>query len=461
MAPFWKKNKQEETPEALGRIAAVRHGPDSHVPTMISGFKHRTTDLLGELRSTPDVYRAIELLSEKHPDMSMAVQSYIRLANNGHEMEFYNPDGSVNTEVTEQWKVFASEMGGFNVKGIDGLVDQIHDSQIRFGGVGCEISVAKRFNITGIHLILPQWLTWEMDEQGEWHAFQQQRTQRVEVTKGNFYWVPLEPRVGQPTGRLIMEPALMAIDQQLEFFKDSAQVLRRAGYPRNDFSIDREAVWKGMPAAIKSNPQDARAYMESYLTQMQGLMRQLRPTDDYIHYDDIEVNKTQGENSRTIDLRSYTESIDPQVMNGLSQMSLLLNRTTGQTETWGTVQYRIIIHIVESIQRGSKRFIENIGRFWAETNGYPVSCKFSHNPVDWQDELTKLTVSAKKQEVNRRAEEYGWLDKPAAAKGGMDIDSLPDKPPDGYFEYINKLLLKADPKADNTTEKNPPGEGSF
>ncbi len=38
------------------------------------------------------------------------------------------------------------------------------------------------------------------------------------------------------------------------------------------------------------------------------------------------------------DLRAFVGSLEPQVLNGLGAISILLNRPTRTTETWGTVQ---------------------------------------------------------------------------------------------------------------------------
>ena len=63
------------------------------------------------------------------------------------------------------------------------------------------------------------------------------------------------------------------------------------------------------------------------------------------------VQPDQSANERGgVDVRPYFEALDPEIMNALGQMGVFQNRTTGITETWGTVQYRIFVQIVESLQ---------------------------------------------------------------------------------------------------------------
>ena len=437
------RNKKETTPPAVGRVSGVppaeRRNPN--LPTTIPGYRWRNTNLLHSLKCETDVYRAIKLVTTQHPDASQAALSYVRLANNGHTMEIYNPDKSRNKAAEDEWREFAQRCSPSNAKGFDGLVDQMHDSQIRFGGIGAEITVNRRArDVDGVYLVLPQWITWEQDGTGNWQAFQQLGTKRIELTAGNFFWVPMDNDVGEPTGKLIMEPSLVSIERQLQFFEDSAAVLRRAGYPRNDIAIDREAFLKGLPSHIRNDKEKLDKALSDYFDFIQGLMRRLEPTDDIIHYDDIKVNKSQGENSRTIDQRAYLETIDPQVINGLGTMSVMLNRTTGVTETWGTVQFKIMVQTIQNIQRGSKRLSEQICSFWMRVRGLQGTCKFKHDPIDWEAEEQRMKVALKKQELHRRAEEYGWQDKPTAAKESMNISALPKTPPDTRVEYIKKSL---------------------
>lgn len=434
--------KTKESAQPGGRISLVRpKEPDPHIPRRIAGVKARSLDLLRELRTIYDVYDAITFITEKHPDASMAVQSYVRLANNGHAMEIFGPGGERDDAAERAWRQFCQRIGG-NTKGFDGIIDQCHSAQVRYGGLGAEVVVRPDLSdVEDVHLLLPQWLTWEMDDAGVWHPFQQQKHERVDLSQGNFLWVALDSDVGKPTGPLLLESALLAIDTQLQFFKDSSAVLRRAGYPRNDLAIDREAVIKSLPSSVRNDQKRLGAALESYFDKIVGLLRKLEPTDDLIHFDDIVVNKTGGNDSgRTMDVRAYNEMLDSQVMNGLANMGVMLNRTTGQTETWGTVQFKIMVQTIKNLQQGSKRLAESICGLWMRVHGLQGACRFTHNPVDWETELQKLNAGLKKQELHRRAEEYEWENKGTAAKEAMGIAELPETDGNTLFAYVSRKL---------------------
>lgn len=438
MGLFDFMNKKNEDPGSI-KISSTPNDPDINIPRYIPGTRIRNSQLLRELRCTHDVYDAIDLVTTKHPDASMARQSFLRLSNNGHTMSIFDKRGERNTEAETEWKKFASLSSPINTKGFDGLIDQCHDSQIRFGGFGIELVVNRRFEIEGIFPVLPQWINWEMDKNNVWHPFQQKGSRKIDLLDSNFFWVAMDNKIGTPEGTLFMESSLLAIENQLEFQRDSRAVLRNAGYPRNSVSIDRKSVVDGAPAHVRKDTKELQAYMQSVFDQVLSQMRSMDPEDDIVAFNDIVVGRLTGDNGRSMDLRAYNELIDPQVINGLSIMGIMLNRTTGITETWGTVQFKIITQFLINVQRGSKRLSENICRFWMRLNGYQGDCVFSHNPVDWESELVKTETLLKKQELNRKSEEYEWVHKSTAAKEAIGVYE-DDAKSDGKVQYVKKSL---------------------
>jgi hypothetical protein len=375
----------------------------------------------------------------------MAMTSMLRLANSGNNMEFVDSAGNRNIQAEKEWREFASRVNAISNEGLDGLINQLHKSALLFGGMACEVVVQPNLrDIEDIYTILPQSIEWEVDKiTGKWTPWQYNGTQKVDLSKGNFFWVSFDADIGMPTGTLMYESALQAIDYQLQFYSDTAAVLRRVGYPRNDLSIERKAVIESAPTDIKNDTKKLTKYLQEYYESIKLIMSGLEPTDDLLHFDDIKLGtgSAGGDNSRTIDLRAYNEMIDPQVLNGLSCLAILANRTTGITESWGTVQFKIVTQTIQGLQRGSKRLIESIAKIWLQVHGYNLAPHFSHNPVDWDSEEKRLDCKLKTLQVNRRAEEYGYVDKKTAAANAMGVSELPTNSnvPNDLFEYVKSV----------------------
>jgi hypothetical protein len=112
-------------------------------------------------------------------------------------------------------------------------------------------------------------------------------------------------------------------------------------------------------------------------------------------------------------------------------MAIFMNRNAGITETWGTVQFRIFCSGIASIQRGSKRAIEEIARLWLRVNGVQATPKFSHNLVDWNSEEQRMNVSLLKQEFYQIAQLMGWIDPNLAAQEVMGGEKAAGEPVPG------------------------------
>ncbi len=438
---------------AVSRVGEVRRQTDVHIPTHVYGRKRRVLDVLGAFRHIWDVYEATDFIVENHPDATQAKRTSVTLANNGHKMAFFAADGSEDSGAADAWKKYAARATPTNTMGFDGIINQWLNALVKYGQYGFELTATRRGDVD-FHIVLPQWLQWEMDKAGAWHPYQQQRHKRVDLLDGNFFWTVLNPLAGTPEGELPWESALMAIDRQLEFFQDAHQVLRKAGYPRNHVTIDRAAVLALMPAAYKQDPAKQKKFFDDVHAGVVRELNGIEPTSSFVTYDDVKPNIIGADNGRTIDLRAYTEMLDPHVLNGLGALGFLVNRPNGVTETWGSVQMKALILMLESWQRATKRSAEDYANFWARANGYNVTAKFTHNPIDWMAELDKLKVKELRQKIAVISEEKDWISKGAAAKQIEDVDSLPPSQHEGTAMYAKKIQTNANKKAETESEKS-------
>ena len=100
-----------------------------------------------------------------------------------------------------------------------------------------------------------------------------------------------------------------------------------------------------------------------------------------------------------------------------------MNRNSGSTESWGTVQMKLITEMVESFQNKSKRLIETVGAMWLQLNGIQGHLKLTHNPLDYQSEIQKWDAQEKKDKHYQLAEQQGWINTDEAAQGATGNES--------------------------------------
>jgi hypothetical protein len=392
--------------------------------------------VLETLRKIPEETAAVEYLKKVNPDVSMAVWNFVRLANQGNEMTFYALDGKTKrNDLDNRWRDFAARINEISNSGLDGLIDQLHYSAFVLGAQGLEAEVTpERKDIYDVYVVKPQTIHWEIKEingHQTWVPFQYSNIKKVYLDKqhANFFWVPSDPEIGNPSGTLNLSPVLLAIDFQMQIFQDLQAVLHHQGYPKNDISIDVEKLMQICPPNIKSDSVKLTKWLNDCVANVKKELQNMHPDSDYVHTDDSKVNMNQGANaSRSLDVRAVSELVDTQTLSGLKQMAIFMNRNTGITESWGTVQFRIYCSGIASCQRGSKRIIEEIARLWLRVNGEQAVPHFTHNTIDWNSEEQRMTVELMKQEFYAVAVLMGWIDNDTAASEIMKVQKAAGKP---------------------------------
>ncbi len=421
--------RRRSPPVVPGRVSSA-----GMVNNSLSPYRSRTADALSELRKIREQADAIDFLRKVNPDVSMAVWNFVRLANQGHEMHFYDGDNR-NMELEGQWRDFSARVNQLSNAGMDGLIDILHQSAFMRGAQCLEVEVSPdRKDIVDVHPIIPQTLTWELEERNGrkvWIPYQQAWMKKVslEPGKANFFHVPTDADIDDPRGNLLMSPVLQAIDFQMQILQDLQMVIHRQGWPRNDVEISRESVIQMMPASVKANPAKAQKWFEDVYNNVITALGNLHPDSDYVHFDDTKITMTGGANAnRSLDVRAVMELVDVQALSGAKQMGVFMNRMHGTTETLSTVQFRIFTTGIQSIQRGSKRLIEEVARMWLRVNGVQSIPHFEHNTIDWRAEEDVAKVNLMKQEFWAIAQLMQWVSGDMAAQEVMDVESAAGEP---------------------------------
>lgn len=442
---FGKESKNEAIPIATGRVSEANINDGT-----ISPYRNKIVNLLQKLRQTYDATDAINLLIKEHPDVSMAFSTLIRLANQGFNMEFY-ANGSIKgknkskfeKQISDEWREFSSRVNGISSQGLDGLIDQFHSSAFAMGGMGCEVVVrADLSDIEDVYPISPQTIEWQIENRNgiqKWIPYQRINGKKIDLSKGNFLWCPFDTDIGRPDGNLMLKSAIPAADMQLEFFNSSQTVLYRIGAPRYDVSISIEKIMESAPVEVKSDStgKKQQKYIQECINQIQERFRSIGVENDFVHTDDSKIETKGGQSAFFQGIDAYANIIDIQIMNSLKVLGTLMNRRDkGGSYALSSVEFKIMCDTIDSMRRGSKRLVEDIARLWLRVRGYDAVPKFTHNPIDWQTLKDQIEYKLKVQELNRRAQEYGWISADEAAKNGIGAEKAAKAESD-LFAYVN------------------------
>lgn len=388
--------------------------------------EYQSSALLTELRSKTDVGEQIEVIAAKDPDVSQAVWAFQRLCMQGINIEIKDLNGKRIPEAENLFNLQCRHWNKLGEDGLDGIIDNLHKIGLLYNIMMVEVVVGGDNTFSGIYIIDPRTIEWKLETRDgieEWIPYQDQNGNKVDLTQGNVFWVISNPDITKPNGPYLLESAVPAVDYKLQTIKDSSAVLRRQGYPYNVFSINKERVINTLPASKRNDSKEIKEAIKNAVDLASSVAVGREPTQDIVVTDDIEVNRNSNSSAgSSIDTRAWFDTIDVQMLNGCKTLGFLMNRNSGTTESWGTVQMKIITDMVKSFQQKSKRLIENIGAIWLQLNGYQGTLKLTHNPLEYQSEEQKWMAQKAKDEHYKMSEEQGWINVDEAAQGALGTD---------------------------------------
>lgn len=462
--PIYNRRKDKEHNETIttGQVSSI---PLKDRDIWIS--TQRTIKLLEKIACESNKFKAIEIIIEETPDGKQAYNSYLRLANQGVNIELYNRNTNRRVKKYDaEVRDFVSKLGVNNSAGLDGMLDQLHGSSIAKGAMACEVVVNEDGNdVEDVLLIDPAtFYEYKWNEAEHRYEIYQNRDdgKKIDLYEGNFFYVPHQPKVGRPDGTLQFLPAVVTMTQFYQLFTDSMRILNRIGYPRYNVTIDEEKLLNSLPPNMKNTMEQQQKAFRQAFNDVQSSLRAIGKDSDIVHFSSNEIEVIGGGvNGAGIDVRAWFEVLEPLIVNSFNMTPVLMGRLTSGSYSLGTVEFKIVTDTVDSMRRGSKRIMEQIINLWARVKGYPIYAVVNHNPINWEVQKEKLEVELMQMQKARRAEEYCWIDHDTAAMNGIGAEKAEDNDSEGLYEYITHDLREQETITENidVTEKDKPKEG--
>lgn len=443
MSFFNKKNKESNETIVTGQVSQI---PLQDRDIIVSTL--RTTDLLKKIACEPNAFKAIDTIITETPDGKQAYNNYLRLANQGLDIELYNRStGRRVKRYDGECRSFCAKLGVNNAEGLDGMVDQLHGSAVAHGGMACEIVVTRDGrDIEDVLLVDPatfQEYKW-IENEHRYSIYQKRDDmKKVDLYEGNFLFIPHQPKVGRPDGTLHFLPAIPITVMYYQLLTDALRVLNRVALPRYKTTIDMEALLNTIPMHQRDTSKKQNQIVQDYINMIESNLARMGKDSDIITTSCNEIDILGGGvNGSGIDIRAWFDALDPLMVNAFTMTPVLMGRLTGGSYSLGTVEFKIVTDTVNSMRRGSKRIIEEIINIWARVKGYNVYAVVTHNPIDWEVQKEKLEVELMRMQKARRAEEYRWITHDEAAIEGVGAEKAPDDKNNGMFEYLTKDFNK-------------------
>lgn len=456
-----KKKELSAEEIAYGQVSVIQ-ASSKDIPATYP----KVADVLTELNNASDVRDAIDVIISKTPDGKSALNTHLRLANQGIKIEWYNKTTGKRTKRYDgESNAFCKYMGLNNSSGLDGLIDQFHYGAVISGGMAVEVVVNRGATdvdeVVVIDVATIDKFVWD-DKLRRYRIYQKQdgtTNNQKDLCDGNFYYIPNEPKPGSPKGTLQFESSVYSMAHYLKLMHDSNAVLERIGYPRYSTSIDDEKFYASLPGSVKADSTKLKEVKKKMFDEVKAQCALAGYNSDFISWGSVKREQMGGNSSLGVDVRSFTEITDIEIPQSFTIPPIIMGRGQGKgSYALGTVEMEILVGKIESMRRASKRLIENIMNLWARVKGYNIVCSVTHNAIDWEKQIDKLTAQLKKLEFYRRLDEYGYIDTDDAARNVADVEKAEGKkPPDGSYAYLKQGSTNEDKPDDGEKSKTEEG----
>lgn len=408
-----------------------------------------------ELHREKKILDSLKLLRDINPDASMAVWNFLRLGNQGHEVQVFGIDGE-NDEEMQQYinEDLAPRIGKIYGGGTDQLVNVLNLAGFTYGAEALEVELDDSLTeIVDFHPIQPSKIDFiPNEESGELELSQRQPDGKwLTLNPEQVFYVPLDPDIDDPYGRSPMLPALEAVIFQAEVLNDLRIIAHKMGYPRFDVSVSTEAIVSNIPERLQFDKEGSEKFINDYMDTIETAFAEIDIDDDFYHDDTIKVEQVSGMGGKSIDFKSLLDILDRQVTVALKQLPIMLGQNQSTTETHGSIQWEIQVAGIRSIQNMTKRLLEKAYTVALRVKGSQSSVSVTFNEVRSKDRQAEATAEA--TEINNLIAKVnqGWIDNDEAANEMVGHDAISEpKQQVGYSNLFgNTQKTKEEEKEDD------------
>ncbi|MEK6459165.1 phage minor head protein [Heyndrickxia faecalis] len=366
-----------------------------------------------------NVMDSLKIIRDINPDASMAIWNFLRLSNQGHELECLKPTGSPDKQGLDYLNNLSARVGRLYGGGADQLINVLNLTGYTQGAIALEVELNEQLNdVVDFHAVDPATLDFRKNrETGEIELVQKQLdgTYRV-MNQNQVFYQPFDPDIGDPYGRSPILPVLQIVFFQVEVLKDLKAVAHHQGHARFDISVMEESILKNIPPQVAAQGEDGvRSFVSKYIGDIEKAFKQLKPDDNFFHTDSVKVDMAGGTQGKSMDATALINVINQQVVTSLKQLPILLGRNEGTTETHGSIQWQIYVAGIESIQRGVKRIMERAYNVALQVQGRQSTARLTFNKIRTTDRQAEATAAATETNTLITQVNQGWVTNDEAA----------------------------------------------
>jgi len=250
----------------------------------------------------------------------------------------------------------------------------------------------------------------------------------VELNTDRFWYIPLDPAIGDPYGRGPATAAIADVFFNLKVMFDLRKVIHSQGWPRLDVTVMSDTLRANAPESIKMDEDKLNEFINKQLKEIEATYNSVKPDDTYIHLDAIQVGSANpaSQGGRLFDPTALLRCIERRVIRALKQLPIFMGSNEGTTETHGTVQFEIYAEGINSIQQMSENLMERFLEFYLRMEGVQARVEFEFVKVQTTDKKAEADAEAIEIQNAITKRDEGWISQDEASIEITGSEALED-----------------------------------
>jgi hypothetical protein len=299
---------------------------------------------ISSLRSETDVYTQMRNLVIFSGDMSMAVASYLRLADSPLQYRVFDSTHQLSDQgslllrtILNNLKYPVDYSYGYDDRHAPDDVSGICLREVLLtGGCALELVLNKAKLPDRLQPVSPSKLKWRTAATTETGAlthkiipWQQATGQVILLDIPTFFFARLDT---DPTTVYPKPPFEVAINTAIfhaEVLEDIRRVVKRSGHSRLILTIDHEKLMKSVPMDVRGDPTKEQAWVEEVRSSLASSLAGMNPETALILFDNISADYLNSEIGGTADYTAFKNMVDAQMATSLHTPLTVLAKPSG------------------------------------------------------------------------------------------------------------------------------------
>lgn len=368
---------------------------------------------------------AIRKLSRVDGTVSAAVFALVQASNSGFTLKAYKSGThEFDPQATTLVRSISASMNtlydyseGFTDRQpLAAVIESGLREVILTGAIAGELVLDKARLPSRINLIPYEELTWKSKGPGNGKfPTQQSGGGEIELDIATFWIAEMHKEANAAYAESMMEGALVAIFQLMEFLEDMRRAVRRSGHSRILVKLDAEKVRASAPPEVQTDPNKLREFMDNTRDDIVKVINALEPEDALVTYDLVEFDSVSAEGEKA----DYTELLN--TLSGMLATSLkthpsILGLRLSGSQSLSNTESLIYIKIAKAVQRPVAQMMSRAMTLATRLYGSDSYVTFEFNDIDLRPNSELEAFSIMKQDRVLEQLSLGFLSDEEAAE---------------------------------------------